>query len=581
MPIKTREQLEERFQDGDVPTQEDFIDVFDSYFHLTEDGVYKYEAPDSTLRFGAGITTPDSRVGIKELPTGSFLSFHKTDNTSAWEINRIVSPVNAGLSISELTPGGSLSRLFLQETNGRIGMGTTLPGSILEVNEANADAATTITFVNTAASSVHPGWQVGHVHNTAITDKNGAFSIFEAPAPAGSALERMTILAGGRMGVNETLPDNFLHVSANVSDPLTPNGLQEHTGIMQVGPVTDSLVFDHEGLLKRTAVYSPALTFSVGTLQLQKEGGALLVHGKTSTPETEKVFVDVNGDTGIGILDPQAKLHVNGRIVVGDTTGETPIAGTLRWFNGDFEGFDGTNWVSLTGGLGFWAPAGTDMITYNATDAKVGIGIAVPVATLDVNNDSVSTQSSGAARIVNTGTTSGMSITDIRAGLGISCTGAFNASLGQVKNIGLLVSAVNGQNANANMAAVLNGNTVIGAVTPDNDMVGTNGTRVLVLQQGTIPASTVPGPQGTSANAIQIFVNSNAIGTSFFNVMNSDGHTVSLYKQNPLPDRNENTVGGTYTGNEQEIIANLRSRLDTLESRLAALGFFDTSGILP
>ena len=42
------------------------------------------------------------------------------------------------------------------------------------------------------------------------------------------------------------------------------------------------------------------------------------------------------------------KLVVEGGIVLDNNDDLNPIAGTIRWTGSDFEGFDGTNWLSLT-----------------------------------------------------------------------------------------------------------------------------------------------------------------------------------------------------------------------------------------
>lgn len=44
----------------------------------------------------------------------------------------------------------------------------------------------------------------------------------------------------------------------------------------------------------------------------------------------------------------QEKLEVQGAIVISDNTDPNPAPGTIRWTGTDFEGFDGTNWLSLT-----------------------------------------------------------------------------------------------------------------------------------------------------------------------------------------------------------------------------------------
>lgn len=57
-----------------------------------------------------------------------------------------------------------------------------------------------------------------------------------------------------------------------------------------------------------------------------------------------------NGDVGIGTENPVEKLDVNGAIKIGSTSSANP--GSIRFnpANCDFEGYDGNNWHSLTGG---------------------------------------------------------------------------------------------------------------------------------------------------------------------------------------------------------------------------------------
>lgn len=60
--------------------------------------------------------------------------------------------------------------------------------------------------------------------------------------------------------------------------------------------------------------------------------------------------IKADGNVGIDANDPMSKLEVNGKVNIGDDT-NTPQAGDLRFNSStnDFEGYDGTNWYSLTG----------------------------------------------------------------------------------------------------------------------------------------------------------------------------------------------------------------------------------------
>ena len=72
-------------------------------------------------------------------------------------------------------------------------------------------------------------------------------------------------------------------------------------------------------------------------------------------------------NVGIGVDSPVEKLEVNGGIKLGNNVSTAP--GTIRWneFKRDFEGYNGNNWVSLTGGKGAW---GSDLSYVNESSAS-------------------------------------------------------------------------------------------------------------------------------------------------------------------------------------------------------------------
>ena len=49
---------------------------------------------------------------------------------------------------------------------------------------------------------------------------------------------------------------------------------------------------------------------------------------------------------GIGVSNPVERLQVDGGIKIGSAINQS--AGTIRWTGADFEGYDGSQWVSLT-----------------------------------------------------------------------------------------------------------------------------------------------------------------------------------------------------------------------------------------
>ena len=96
---------------------------------------------------------------------------------------------------------------------------------------------------------------------------------------------------------------------------------------------------------------------------------------KNSSGETT-VRAGGDGNVGIGTTSPSQKLDVNGGIKVGNTANAT--AGTIRWTGSDFEGYDGTQWVSLTStggssGGGGCAP-GQDLVNFGGTSICLADG---------------------------------------------------------------------------------------------------------------------------------------------------------------------------------------------------------------
>ena len=84
-----------------------------------------------------------------------------------------------------------------------------------------------------------------------------------------------------------------------------------------------------------------------------------------------RFYVKGNGSVGVGRMTPEQKLDVNGAIKIDNTNNE--VAGSIRFRDTDFEGYDGTEWKSLTdsGASNLWSEnAIGDLFTFN----RVGIG---------------------------------------------------------------------------------------------------------------------------------------------------------------------------------------------------------------
>lgn len=563
-------------QDAIDELQIDFADLIDSYIHKTDDGVAIYLPPGGMYkRFGlGGETAPASPLGIKGEPAqdDQMITMTSADLARKWNINLNPTTANVdGFSIDNTTTGTAISRFFIdQSSTGNVGIGTTAPAQKLHIESSTSSGITGIKIQNTA-TTVNQGWSMGHLQDAA-PEQDGSFAIYENTSAF--PLSHVVLRPGGRVGINVPYPDTKLHVSRPPSDPLEPVNLAENTGILCLGQIDDNnLIMDSRQIQARHGSYiSNVLNFTVSSLNLQPFGGGITINNG-STNASDKATITTNGMLGLGTLTPVEKIDIDGAIKIGTTT--TANAGTFRWSGADFEGYDGTDWKSFT--LSNWAGTltltGDPAITYNVANPKVGIGVAQPASTLDIRNNGTSQHDNVSLDILGTcENTSAAPFT--RIGTKISSTGLWSTNP-LSKDIGLYVANVSGQaSAHSNLAAVLNGNVSIGDLT-SSSIIGANGSRVLAIQNGTAPTSAISGSGLAADGGIQLYSQSDAMGTSTFNVMNGDGTIINLFRTAALTPANNTPVSPVYDPAVQALIENMRQRINELEAKLQALGLLN------
>lgn len=562
MAILPRQSLYSFFETGDIPTQEEFADLIDSYVHREEDGVFIYKLEDTIKRFGVGIAQPPYRLGVAaEGETQKLISLHDDEGVHKWSLNMdpLVSDLK-GFNLAQETASGSESRLFVNHSSGNVGLGSLNPEQKLQIEHSTPSSIVGLKMLNNA-TVVNNGWSIGHLQEE-NEQRDGGLSI---SSKVDDPIERLFISASGNVGVNESLPQTKLHASLPLDDPNSVIGLTENSGVMNIGPITQSIVHDSQGLQARIGEYiGETLSLEVSTLNLQRLGGDLLIHGDSLVENSQKVIITNEGNIGAGTLIPNERLTLDGAIQLGTT--DNSNVGTIRWTGEDFEGYNGTSWMSLTsGGEGQWQHADGNHIYYNPGEPQgVSIGTNEQIGALNVLKQGAVTGPSIGNNVSNVSSNAAAGAGDNRVGLRIQNFGEWGGESSSV--IGLHVDSANGhQFANQNLAAVLNGNTVIGNVLDDQSSVGTNGNRVFVLQEGTEPTShpDIPG--------VQMYTRT-IDGQPRLGIMDGSGDVFTLMKQDALIAANDSSFSATYDDSVIAIITNMRTRINELEDRIQALG---------
>jgi len=228
MANTNRDTLKTTFQNGYVPNQDDFGNVFDSFLNFLKDGVTVTGNLTADKKIGIGNSAPTARLGLAPLAGDAYksvISLHPNmgDTNNSWTINlnpRAV-PGENGFSIG-LGSGGNDNRLYIDgntgANDGRVGLGTTEPAKKLHIIGHLDDGTEGLVVQNERASITNRGWLLGHTDDVSAqaTTTKGRLSISEQ-AVNGSFVERLIVLpTTGNVGIGVSNPLQKLEVNGAI-----------------------------------------------------------------------------------------------------------------------------------------------------------------------------------------------------------------------------------------------------------------------------------------------------------------------------------------------------------------------------
>ena len=380
----------------------------------------------STTKFMAGTTTGGNYVLIQPSLDVSALNPGTTANGG-----QIQAPANAHLLLDlrnndsqdsiafrySAANSGTVDTIgFVMKGNGNVGIGTTNPSYTLQAlgNSGTGWAQGVAEFSNNATSTavrINNTSAAGRVYGlssagTGTSQGEGNFNIFDATASA----TRFSITSSGNVGIGTTAPTVKLDVNGVVKatgfeGPMTPSSVNvvgagggAVAAIRIEDPNTSAGGFAQLILRDRAPASADDEIWSMRTADGGNLGFGILDNAETSY--SEKLSILRNGKIGIGSGTPSNKLDVNGTVRVSgyDSTWTTlgwnvgmvmPQAYNILWEKGGSGvarsiGSSSNGMLYIARGTGNTsADTGTyDMVV--DTSGKVGIGTAVPAATLHV-----------------------------------------------------------------------------------------------------------------------------------------------------------------------------------------------------
>jgi hypothetical protein len=325
---------------------------------------------DSSGRLGLGTSSPNERFSVEvNGTTNRAIEIYNGDTALAdgelvhairFTQNDVSFPNTTHASIETVTTGstGLLNMVFKARDNteymrintqGRVGIGTVDPATLLHLSSATGSATPTPTELRLATSTDASNWSTTNpwsrisfysadvsasgpsIHASIDAVKQGAsggdsrLTFSTKDSVTGNLTERLSITREGNVGIATTSPLTPLHVvSTSQFDPTS-------------GRDTAGFYVQQSGGVEGDGAYGTAI--SLGQINGGRPGGAIatvqtttdkdqlglafFTHGSSSSTDglNERVRIDAGGKVGIGTTSPAGLLHVQGSSTFKSGTG--------------------------------------------------------------------------------------------------------------------------------------------------------------------------------------------------------------------------------------------------------------------
>jgi len=244
---------------------------------------------------GIGTTSPDSNLHIssasgtelhlQETTAGQSAQIKLTNTARSWVVGADQSP-----DIFHINPEGSQGTGISIDSSGNVGIGTTSPANLLEVEGTNA-TGDGVRF-GTSSSDNAGNFKLALQTN----DANRVEFLATRQASTGGSLDIYTRAVGGTL-TNALTIDESQNVGIGTDSPATS---------LHVNSGANGEILRIQGANAQLRIGNP--TLNVMDINSSGSGDSLTL----STDDTERMRIDSSGNVGIGTDSPENPLHVNG-----------------------------------------------------------------------------------------------------------------------------------------------------------------------------------------------------------------------------------------------------------------------------
>ena len=199
---------------------------------------------------------------------------------------------------------------------------------------------------------------------------NGIIKFYTGHDPvAGAGIERLRINSNGNIGIGTKNPENALSIEGTEDDwpgriflSIKNNSISNKSLAymeLKAGSSGNHTILGHisetygandspEDLQDFGILSSNGKGLILGALKNDLSAGIIkfcLGHSPGNT-FNERMRINSDGNVGIGTKEPVELLDINGGLKIGNSLNSNP--GTIRWTGENFEGFDGSEWLSFS-----------------------------------------------------------------------------------------------------------------------------------------------------------------------------------------------------------------------------------------